>query len=232
MKIGGFQKLTLIDYPGKIASTIFTIGCNFKCPFCHNPELVNCTAKEFPIESILSYLEQKNKLIEAIVICGGEPTVQQDLPNFCEKLKQLGFLIKIDTNGARPEVLKELISKKLIDYVAMDIKTTLTEHRYKEIAKADLDLEKIKESINIIKKLKDYEFRITCVPGLVTIKDLLNIANYLKENKANKIIYLQQFQPKNTLDKNFEKIKPYPEPELLEFKKKLGPFFDKIEIRA
>lgn len=229
MKIGGFQKLTLIDYPGKIASTIFTIGCNFRCPFCYNSELVKETAKEIPVESILSYLKQKKQFLDAVVICGGEPTIQQDLPEFCKKLKKLGFLVKIDTNGSNPEMLKKLISKNLVDYIAMDIKTALTE-KYKVVGNAS-DPGKIKKSINIIKNLKNYEFRITCVPGLVTEKDLFNIAAFAKENKANRLLYLQQFQPKNTLNKEFEKIKPYSEQQFLKFKEKLVPFFNKVKIR-
>ena len=230
MKIGGFQKLTLIDYPGKIASTIFTIGCNFKCPFCYNNRLINDAEESFS-ESVLSFLEERKKFLDGVVICGGEPTIQKDLPEFCIKLKQLGFLIKIDTNGSRPEMLKELIDNKLINYIAMDVKTILSE-KYNKAAGVNVDINKIKESINIIKKLEHYEFRTTCVPGLVTQEDLIGISKYLKAQNANKAFYLQQFKPITTLDKKFEKIKPYSESELLKFKEKLKSFFDKIEIRS
>lgn len=232
MKIGGFQKLTLIDYPDKIASTIFTIGCNFRCPFCYNKILNN--AKEISQNEVISYLEQRKKFIDAVVICGGEPTIHQDLPEFCAKLRQLNLLIKIDTNGAKPEMLQELVNKGLVDYIAMDIKTSFSNdrHRYNEASGSKADIEKIKQSIDIIKNLKNYEFRTTCVPEIVTAEDLIDIAQYLKENNANKAFYLQQFQAKNTLNKEFEKIKPYSEQRLLKFKEKLKPFFDKVEIRG
>lgn len=232
MKIGGFQKVSLIDYPDKIASTIFTIGCNFRCPFCHNPELVKGTAEEISSDDIFSYLKQKKHFLDAVVICGGEPTIFQDLPDFCKKLKELGFFIKIDTNGTNPEMLQELIDKKLIDYVAMDIKTSLTEQRYKEASGINAGIEKIKESVDIIKQLENYEFRTTCVPEIVTEQDLLNIASYLKEKKANKTFCLQQFQQAKTLNKKFEKVKPYSEQQLENFRKKLESFFKYIEIKS
>jgi pyruvate formate lyase activating enzyme len=229
MRIGGFQELSLIDYPGKMASIVFTTGCSFKCPFCHNPNLVDCSAKEIPENYVLSFLEKRKKFIDAVAVCGGEPTIHPDLPDFCGKLKQFGFLVKLDTNGTNPEMLQELADKKLVDYVAMDIKTSFA--KYEKAAGAKVNIDNIRQSIDIVRKLGNYEFRTTCVPGLVTEKDLLEIAGYLRENKANKKFFIQQFRPKNLLDKKFEKLKPYSEEELEQFKKKLELFFDKIEIR-
>ena len=137
MTIGGLQKLTLIDYPGKIACTVFLFGCNFKCPWCYNPELVlpekikkqtGISEKEF-----FNFLENRKGLLQGVVICGGEPTINQDLPKFIKKIKKMGYAVKLDTNGSNPKMLKELISKKLIDYVAMDIK--FPQNRYSELLK-------------------------------------------------------------------------------------------------
>ena len=129
MQIGGLQKLTLIDYPGKVACTVFCVGCNFRCPWCYNPELVLPEKiKKQPIileENFFKFLKSRKGLIEGVVISGGEPTIHKDLPKFCKKIKVLGYLIKLDTNGSNPEVLKKLIKNKLIDYVAMDIKAPL-----------------------------------------------------------------------------------------------------------
>ena len=126
MIIGGLQKHTLIDYPGKIAATIFTSGCNFRCPFCHNPELVLpeeiSKSKELPLQEVFSFLKERKGFLDGVVICGGEPTIHNDLYDFCSEIKRIGFLIKLDTNGHNPEMLEKLIDKELIDYIAMDIK--------------------------------------------------------------------------------------------------------------
>ncbi|UZE94128.1 MAG: anaerobic ribonucleoside-triphosphate reductase activating protein [Candidatus Pacearchaeota archaeon] len=231
MIIGGFQKVTLIDYPKKISSTIFVQGCNFRCPFCYNPQLVLKKVPAISEEEIFSYLEKRKRFIDAVVICGGEPTIYNDLPEFCKKIKELGFLIKIDTNGSNPEMLQTLIKNKLVDYIAMDIKTTIKQDDYERVAQRIIDIEQIKQSIEIIKQIKNYEFRTTCVPGIITEEKLMEIAQYLKESQANKLFSLQQFQPQNTLIEHYEKIEPYTKQELKKFQKALKPYFEQIHLR-
>lgn len=229
--IGGFQKFTLIDYPKKISSIVFVQDCNFRCPFCYNPELVFKKTNIIPEKEIFSYLEKRKKFIDAVVIGGGEPTIHKDLPDFCKKLKSMGFLVKLDTNGAEPEMLQELIKNKLVDYVAMDIKTAITQGDYNKASGSNISVEKIKQSIDLVKQLKSYEFRTTCVPGIITKEKLIKIARYLKSRQANKTFYLQQFQPQKTLNKNHQTA-PYSIQELEEMKKTIEPYFDLVELRV
>ena len=230
MKIGGLQKLTLVDYPGKVAATVFLIGCNFKCGFCHNPELVN--PQETKIQSIdekefFDFLNTKKGLIEGICITGGEPTIQINLIDFIKKIKDAGFLVKLDTNGSMPEVLSRLVNEKLVDFVAMDIKTSLD--NYAKAIGVKIDAEKIKKSVELIKNSDiDYEFRTTVVPGVVEKEDIEKIREWLKGVKK---IALQQFRNKKVLDKKFEKIIPYPDETLKEFAKILQKHIKKVEIR-
>ena len=190
MKIGGLQKVTLIDYPGKVACTVFLSGCNFRCPFCYSPELVlpEEIKKHPSIEEkdFFDFLSEKKGLLDGCVICGGEPTVHgEELINFCKKIKEMGFLIKLDTNGSNPDVLTKAIP--LIDYIAMDIKSPL-DQRYKEFSIIDC-LDRIKESIKIIKKSGiDYEFRTTITNH--SVDDILEIAEYLSPAKK---YYIQRF---------------------------------------
>ncbi|MFH0852362.1 MAG: anaerobic ribonucleoside-triphosphate reductase activating protein, partial [bacterium] len=198
MLLGGLQKLSLIDYPGRVAATVFTVGCNFSCPFCHNPELVKVGSDRLqmylPEDDFFGFLKERHGMIEGICISGGEPTIHQDLPAFLEKIKSAGFLVKLDTNGTWPSVLKDLVAKKLVDYVAMDIKAPL--ERYHEIVNADVDLEKIHESTQLVRALPDYEFRTTVIPDFHKKEDFLSIARWLDGSKR---YYLQQFKPENTL---------------------------------
>jgi len=193
MKIGGFQKFSLIDYPGKIAAVIYTQGCNFRCPYCHNPELVlsELFEKEIPLQEILDFLKFRKGKLEGVVITGGEPTLQSDLSNIIEKIKGLGYSVKLDTNGTNPAVLKELIEKKLINYIAMDIKAPF--ERYKELAGTEVDLEKIKQSIRqIMISGIDYEFRTTVVKYLLNDNDV----ELLKSEFSNvKRYVLKDFNP-------------------------------------
>jgi len=231
MEIGGLQKLTLIDYPGRLAATVFLIGCDFRCPFCYSPELVLPEKikdqPRIPEKDFFDFLKERKGLLEGVVICGGEPTIHQDLPDFCEKIKKLGYLVKLDTNGSNPEMLKKLINKKLIDYVAIDIKAPKA--KYSQAAGVKVDVKKIEESIDILKESKiDHEFRTTVVPTFHKKEDILKIARWL--NPAKKY-YLQNFRPEKTLDPKFEKIKPYPQEYLVEIQKAVSPFFEICQIR-
>ncbi|RME55562.1 anaerobic ribonucleoside-triphosphate reductase activating protein, partial [Candidatus Woesearchaeota archaeon] len=198
MKILGFIRTSLVDYPGNIVSTIFTGGCNFRCPFCHNPELVESKGQELSQSKILEFLEQRKHLTDGVCITGGEPTIHSDLPELVKKIKSLKLKVKLDTNGTNPDMLKNLLSSKLLDYIAMDIKSSL--NNYSKATSTELDLEKIKESIEIIKSSNiDYEFRTTMVKKFVSKEDLIGICNLIKGSKR---FYLQQFDPRNNLIDN------------------------------
>lgn len=211
MLIGGLQKLTLIDYPSKTACTVFLIGCNFRCPWCYNPELVlpKATKKHPKISEkyFFDFLKERKGLLDGVVVCGGEPTINKELPDFINKIRKMGYLVKLDTNGSNPKMLKDLINKKLIDYIAMDIKAPLKTQKYAKAAGLEIDLDKIKESIKIIKNSGiDYEFRTTIVPKLHQLKDIAGIA---KQLKGAKIYFLQQFKPEKTIDSKYKKCKPF-----------------------
>lgn len=181
MRIGGLQKLTLIDYPGKLAAVVFTQGCNFRCGYCHNPELV--LPKEYcpalPEEEVMAFLRSRQGYLEGVVVTGGEPTLQEGLISFLDKLKRLGYLVKLDTNGSRTEVLKQLLSLRLVNYVAMDVKAPLG--RYHEVINAPVPVERIKESIQLILEAGiPHEFRTTVVKAFHSCQDLFEIRSLVE----------------------------------------------------
>ena len=166
-------------------------------------------------------------MLEGIVICGGEPTIHNDLPNFIKKIKRLGYLVKLDTNGSNPKILKSLIDKKLIDYVAMDIKAP--KEKYAKVTGKKINFKNVEESIKILKESEiDYEFRTTIVPGLLKKEDVLKIVHWISPTKK---YFLQNFRAEKTIDSKFEKVKPYPTKYLLEIKKAISPFFEVCQIR-
>lgn len=183
MNIQGYQKLTLLDFPGKVACTVFTGGCNFKCPFCHNASLVlSPTAFKSAQEDIFIYLANRRGIIDGVCITGGEPLLQPDIEDFIKKVKELGLLVKLDTNGSFPKKLKDLIDKNLLDYVAMDIKSS--KENYSKLCGVEINIEDIKESIEIIRDSDiPYEFRTTAVKELHTKEDFYNIGLWLKGAK-------------------------------------------------
>lgn len=189
MQIHGLNKTTLLDYPGHLAATVFTGGCNFRCPFCQNKSLV-LNPETQPIldeKEVLDYFEKRKNILEGVCITGGEPTLQKDLPKFLKKIKDLGLKVKLDTNGYRPEVIKDLFEKGLLDYVAMDIKAS--KEKYGEVAGvSDLVVSKIEASVNyIIANLPDYEFRTTVVKELHSPEEILKIKAWLKGAKKYKL---------------------------------------------
>ena len=190
----GMEKLSLVDFDGKLACTLFTGGCNYKCPFCHNAPLI--TPKPFlDMDDIIKYLTSRKKMLEAIVISGGEPTLHKELPNVLKTFKELGYIIKLDTNGTNPKMLKELIDNKLIDYVAMDIKSSFSNyHIVTETNNPQLD--NIKQSISILKTSNiDFEFRTTLVKefhNLDTINEMKELVNGAKK------LFLQKFVLRDT----------------------------------
>lgn len=236
MEFKGFQKTSLIEYPGKIVSVVFTAGCNFKCPFCQNPELVlnpdslpSVSSKE-----VVNHLISKKKWLDGLSITGGEPTIHQALSDFIGKVKEEGFLVGLETNGTNPQMLKDLIADKLIDYVALDIKAPLVWEKYKKTSGInDEDLfRKVKESVEVLLELKldiDYELRTTVVPGLIEEEDILAIARQVKGAKR---YVLQQFLPRTTLDKQYERIKPYSKEVLEKMRKRAESYVETCQVRG
>ncbi|HUV46737.1 MAG TPA: anaerobic ribonucleoside-triphosphate reductase activating protein [Candidatus Bathyarchaeia archaeon] len=224
MIIGGLQKTTLIDFPSRVACTVFTVGCNFRCPYCHNRDLVSWDlfkkSKIKPIKEkdFFEFLEKRKKILDGVCITGGEPTLQPDLCGFCQKIKAMGLEVKLDTNGSNPEVLKQLIDKKLIDFVAMDIKTAFGDYAktvFKSKNKNSALIYKIKKSIKIILESGlEYEFRTTIVPKIHTRKKLVGLVKQLKSLDTEFKWTLQQFRPQNCLDPDFLKVQPFNEREL------------------
>jgi pyruvate formate lyase activating enzyme len=206
MIIGGYQKLTLIDYPGHIATTVFTIGCSFRCPFCHNPELVLGTGGDPTLQKIterdfFEFLKKRKGKLEGVCITGGEPTIQPDIVKFIKKIKKLGYKVKLDTNGTRPDVLKKIIDAKLIDFIAMDIKNQ--PKKYNETTSTRFDIKRIKLSVDLIMRSRiTYEFRTTAVPGIHTERDFLEMARWIKGARS---YWLQRYQEKKILNPNLKK---------------------------
>jgi anaerobic ribonucleoside-triphosphate reductase activating protein len=199
LRIGGLQKMTLLDYPDKVASTVFTAGCNFKCPFCHNRDLVFLPEdyEYYDPEEIMAYLEKRKGLIDGVCISGGEPMLQDTL-EFMKRIKKMGYLVKLDTNGSRPEKLQEYVESGYIDYVAMDIKNC--KEKYAETVGMDAEsfsIENIEKSVDFLKKgTVDYEFRTTVVRELHTKEDLIALAKWIAPTKK---YYLQQFMDSGNL---------------------------------
>lgn len=202
MQIGGLQKNSLIDFPGKLSSVIFFSGCNFDCPYCHNPALVTgCRphSSKLNFEEICSFLESRRDFLDGVVISGGEPTLQADLIDVCKQIKQLGYAVKLDTNGSRPNVLKRLINAGLVDYIAMDLKTDPL--LYTNYIKRNCDPDPIFLSIQIIMDCGiDYEFRTTCVKPIVTRQTIENISQRIQNAQ---LYALQHFRNNDVLHPEF-----------------------------
>ena len=217
MKIGGFEKLTVQDYPEHIAAIIFTKGCNFDCSYCYNRDLVDNKIKTIDKDEIMSYLYKRRKLLDGVVISGGEPTIWNDLIDFLKEIKELKLDIKLDTNGYNPEMLKEIIDNKLVDYIAMDIKAIPS--KYHKVINKKIDFDKIVESINLIKKSNiKHEFRTTIMKDIHNTLDIVEISKMI----GNSSLYLQNFEYTDRVkDKN---IKSFSKDELLDIKKELKKY--------
>jgi len=201
MLIGGLQKSSLIDFPEKIAAIVFTQGCNFKCPYCHNPELIKNKGAEANIlaPSFFEFLKTRTGKLDGVVITGGEPTLHKDLPEFIREVKKLGFCVKLDTNGTNPEMLQLLLDENLIDYMAMDIKSPID--KYSKTVCAMLDVGSVLKSINILKNSSiEYEFRTTVVKSQLLPKDFEQIGEMIEGAQK---YYLQKFVPTKTLNEEF-----------------------------
>lgn len=218
MKIAGLMKQTLVDYPGEVAAVVFTQGCNLRCPFCHNGHLVTRPGRladdYIPEDVVIGFLEERLGFLDAIVISGGEPTLHPDLPDFIRKVKDLNYLVKLDTNGTNSAMLENLLKHELLDYVAMDIKAPVEFKAYQEACGniSREDFFNIRNSINLLKNaLIKVEFRTTVIPSLHENEDIFKIAKYIN---GAKLYTLQQFNPEVTLDVNYEKVVPYTKEEM------------------
>ncbi|MGV8139015.1 MAG: anaerobic ribonucleoside-triphosphate reductase activating protein [Mangrovibacterium sp.] len=212
MQINGWIKQSLMDYPGKIASVVFTQGCNFRCPYCHNPELIPMTSGSLAEETILQHLDKNRFLLDGVVITGGEPTLQADLIGFIKEIRSLNLAVKLDTNGSRPQLLNELIGEKLVDYIAMDVKSAHEPERYGLAAGVPVSqslLEKIETSMHLIVQSGiDHEFRTTVCRELIQPKDLDLIVGKLSGCRR---YFLQQYRPFEQNPEGCRIFSAYPE---------------------
>ena len=232
MIIAGLQKMTITDFPENVACILFLKGCNFRCPYCHNSELIDYKIDDNYIlkEEVFDFLKKRQGILDGVVISGGEPTVNKDLPKLIKEIRDLGFKIKLDTNGTNPQMLKELLEDGLIDYVAMDIKNVQT--KYLETAglseKNVQILENVQKSIDILKKSKvDHEFRTTIMKNYHNIEDLEEINKLIGKDEK---YFIQNFEDSEyVLNHNIE---PFSEKELKEIKNKLTKNFQKTSVRG
>lgn len=247
MKIGGLEKLSLIDYPEKLSAVVFTVGCAFRCPFCYNPMLVLSevdrsgnsslpkgeeTEKGHNLlneDDLFHFLQKRRGKLDAAVISGGEPTLQADLPEFIRRIKDLGFLVKLDTNGSNPEMLEKLLSADLIDYLAMDIKAEPDD--YPRATGVKFDFNKIRESVKLIMKSGlPYEFRTTCVPGFIDEKSLEKMGELIAGAER---WYLQKFRSNTKLiDKSLEGKPDFTDREMAALAEVGGKFVKRCEVRG
>nr|WP_321502564.1 anaerobic ribonucleoside-triphosphate reductase activating protein [uncultured Dethiosulfovibrio sp.] len=227
MKIGGILKTTLIDYPGKLASMVFTTGCNFRCPWCHNGGLIT---DEPGIDQgeVMAFILSRKHLIDGVVVSGGEPTLQDDLEDFLKSIKELGLLVKLDTNGSLPDRLEKLLKEDLLDYVAMDVKAPLKD--YPKVAGAEGYEREIRRSISLVMdRAPDYEFRTTFVPGLHDSASAQGIGLLVQ---GAKIHYLQYFRPiGNLLSEEYRHSRALSEEELKGYAEIIAPYVEEVKCR-
>lgn len=229
MNIQGFQKLTLLDFPGKMACTVFTAGCNLRCPFCHNSRLVIDPEKtsEYSVDEILAYLKKRQGILDGVAITGGEPLLQPDIDEFIKKVRELGFAVKLDTNGTFPDRLKALVEQGLLDYVAMDVKNSPSGYS-ETVGIGGYDISKIQESIGFLLENKvEYEFRTTVVREFHSVFEIDGIGKMIKGAKRH---YLQAFVDSGELI-GFD-LSAVPKDEMLEMQKIMLKYVDFCEIRG
>lgn len=226
MIISGLLKTTLLDYPNHLATTVFLGGCNMRCPFCHNAPLIETPTENYSQEEFFEFLNKRKNVLEGVCISGGEPTLHADLPEFIEKIKHMGFLVKLDTNGTNPSLLHHLITKKLIDYVAMDVKSHPA--RYEICCGCKIDPDSIQQSVSLLKEGKvPYEFRTTLVSELHSLEDIKELGIFLQG--ADKL-FLQNFVPALEVpNKNLHSI---PSDTLEEYKNTLRAYVPNTFIRG
>jgi len=232
--IKGFDQMSLVDWDGMVASTLYTSGCNFRCPYCHNSGLVLFPDQyeSIPVDEILDYVREHNDFIDGVVITGGEPCIHSNIGGLIKQLREVGVAVKLDTNGSFPELLESLIDKELVDYVAMDVKAPLDFDSYSKSAGISdrRTFEKVRDSIDLLMEGRvDYEFRMTVVPALHRASDLQRVAEHVRG--ARRFI-LQNYVARDTLDPSFLDETPYNAERLEEFKKMMAPMFGECLIRG
>ena len=236
MKISSHQEST-IDYPGKMGQILFVSGCNFKCGFCHNPELVDGKINEINLEALLKNISAKTKAgwYQGITISGGEPTIYHDLPEFIRQLKDMNLCVKLDTNGSNPEMLRRLLKEGTVDYVAMDIKSA--PNKYRTIAGPNVNVDNIFRSIETVKLFPEYEFRTTVLPEFNSqdIEDIGKlVSNYKESERGNmkkvRLYTLQQFNPKKTLDPSYMFRVPKSKEEIERFGKAMEKYAEVVRV--
>lgn len=229
MNISGIQKLTLLDFPGRLACTVFTTGCNFRCPFCHNASLVlPGKGEHIDTEQVISFLKKREGILEGVCITGGEPCFQDGIEEFIQEVRSMGFLVKLDTNGSFPEKLSSLLEKKLLDYVAMDIKTSKENYLRVCGIKNERLLQNVIESVEILKKSSvEHEFRTTTAKELQTSDDFERIGEWLKGEKR---YFIQQYRADGELIG--EELTPYEKEELLTFADIMRRYVTNVDIRG
>ncbi len=228
MKIGGIQKLSLIDYPGHTCAAIFTIGCNMRCGYCHNPELVlpERYCDSLPLDALFDFFRSRAGKLDGIAISGGEPTMHEDLPDFIRAIKQMGFLVKLDTNGTNAGMLQDLINDRLVDYVAMDIKGPLS--KYSQIAARPIDLDSIKKSISLILDASiEHEFRTTILKRQINLDDIKEIGRLI--SGADRFA-LQKFVPGRTLVPSLAYAETFSDEEMTQAKGILEQFVTRVVV--
>ena len=227
-KLAGLQKTTFIDYPEKIACIVFTQGCNFRCGYCHNPELFENKEPVLSVPAFFEFLNKRKGKLDGVVITGGEPTLHgKDLIEFIKEVKSLGFLVKLDTNGTHPDVLQELLNENLLDYIAMDIKAPLA--KYRTITQTDIDTKIIKKSIDMIMNSGvDYEFRTTIVKSQLSVEDLRQIGELIQGAKR---YYMQKFLATKILDETLMSEESYTDEEFKNLRTILEEYVDFVDYR-
>lgn len=227
MKIVGHQKTSFIDYPEKISSVIFVAGCNFRCPYCHNGHIVNDQGMDIHKEEFFSFLKNRKKFIDGVCISGGEPTLYSEIQSLIERIKEEGFLVKLDTNGTNPTMVKELLNKNLLDYVAMDIKAPL--NKYDLVTSSTVNKQSIKESVDLIKNSQiDYEFRTTVCKELITKEDIFEIVKWIEGSRR---YYIQNFKDGDTVIGGKGVLHPYEEASLLKIVDEISDKFGVCKLR-
>ena len=230
MIIAGFEKTSLLDYPGKVSAIVFTYGCNLRCPYCHNPELVTEPLKEeniFKEEDIFSFLEKRKNKLDGVVITGGEPLIQKDLPQFIQKIKDLGFLVKLDTNGGYPSKLKSLLKRNLLDYIDMDVK--YPKELYENGLNGGKRIKDIQESIQIVKDAGiPYSFRTTYVKSIHTVESVDEICRMIQ---GADMYYIQNFRAGKTIDHSLTSNLSFSKKELKDMKGRASHYVKKVAIR-
>jgi len=234
MKISGLQKMTLLDYPGKVACTVFLQGCNFRCPFCHNSDLLGRSGpEEIPVDTLMAFLKKRVGLLDAVCITGGEPTLQKDLPELLEGIKALGYLVKLDTNGTHPGMVRDLVARGLVDYIAMDIKNS--PEKYPDTAGVSrMELGAVEETMQfLLQGDLPYEFRTTVVAELHTPEDMKSIGLWLKKLSPDRkppALYLQSYTDRDSV--LMAGLSAHSKETMQEFKDILAPCADKVELRG